>query len=104
LTTKARLAAAYRKSLIGKINPALARLRDFLKNHYLPAARTGAPGLPAMREGSAYYTYVLEQHITSRIAPAEIHALGLSEVARLRGEKERVRAQVGFSGSLPAFF
>ena len=103
-TAKAKLTADYRQAIGGKINPALARLRDFLKSHYLPAARTGAPGLATMRDGARYYAYALEQHITSRITAEEIHALGLTEVARLRREMEKVREQVGFSGTLPAFF
>jgi uncharacterized protein (DUF885 family) len=35
---------------------------------------------------------------------AEIHALGLAEVARIRGEMEQVARQVGFAGSLAEFF
>lgn len=34
----------------------------------------------------------------------QIHALGLSEVARLRSEMEGVKKQVGFEGDLKAFF
>jgi uncharacterized protein (DUF885 family) len=38
------------------------------------------------------------------MSPAEIHELGLSEVARIRGEMDRVRQQVRFEGDLEAFF
>jgi uncharacterized protein (DUF885 family) len=41
---------------------------------------------------------------TLDMAPEEIHQLGLSEVARIRGEMDKVRREVGFKGSLPAFF
>ena len=34
----------------------------------------------------------------------EIHQLGLSEVARILGEMDKVRQQVGFKGDLQAFF
>ena len=34
----------------------------------------------------------------------EIHALGLSEVARLRAAMEAIKAQVGFKGTLNEFF
>src|SRR3546814_11659028 len=34
----------------------------------------------------------------------QIHELGLSEVKRLRGELEKVQAQIGFEGDLQAFF
>src|SRR3712207_5521907 len=35
---------------------------------------------------------------------AEIHQLGLNEVARIRGEMDAVRRRVGFQGDLQAFF
>lgn len=38
------------------------------------------------------------------MTPAEIHELGLNEVARILGEMDGVRRQVGFKGDLPAFF
>ena len=34
----------------------------------------------------------------------EIHQIGLTEVARLRGEMEAIRKEVGFAGDLQAFF
>jgi uncharacterized protein (DUF885 family) len=34
----------------------------------------------------------------------EIHNLGLSEVARIRAEMEKIKEQVGFIGDLKAFF
>ena len=55
-------------------------------------------------EGAAYYTHQLKQNTTTAMSADEIHQLGLSEVARLRGEMEKVKAQVGFEGDLPAFF
>src|SRR3546814_16775491 len=33
----------------------------------------------------------------------QVHELGLSEVTRLRGELEKVQAQIGFEGDLQAF-
>ena len=35
---------------------------------------------------------------------AQIHGIGLKEVARIRGEMEKIRAEVGFKGDLAAFF
>jgi uncharacterized protein (DUF885 family) len=47
---KARLTQEYRASITDEIYPALTRLRDFLKNEYLPKARDGA-GLMYMKGG-----------------------------------------------------
>ena len=38
------------------------------------------------------------------MTPDEIHALGLSEVARIQSEMERVEDAAGFAGSMPEFF
>ncbi len=61
-------------------------------------------GVSALPNGEAYYSYLLERMTTTKLTPDEIHALGLSEVTRLRGEMEKVREQVGFKGDLHAFF
>ena len=41
---------------------------------------------------------------TTDMTASEIHELGLSEVARIRGEMEKIKEQVGFEGDLQAFF
>jgi uncharacterized protein (DUF885 family) len=38
------------------------------------------------------------------LEPEEVHQLGLSEVARITTEMDKVRQEVGFTGDLPAFF
>ena len=38
------------------------------------------------------------------MTPDDVHALGVSEVARIQGEMERVKTATGFKGSLPEFF
>ena len=103
-TDRERLRGAYREAIERKINPAFARLRDFLRREYLPASRTGPPGLGALPGGTAYYEYQLEAHTTLRLRADAIHRLGLAEVARIRGEMQRVRRQVGFRGTLAQFF
>ncbi|MGY6519673.1 MAG: DUF885 domain-containing protein [Lysobacteraceae bacterium] len=54
--------------------------------------------------GADYYAYQLRQNTTTSMTAEEIHQLGLAEVARLRGEMEAIKDQVGFEGDLPAFF
>jgi uncharacterized protein (DUF885 family) len=81
---------------------ALQKLEDFVRTDYLPAARTsiGAAGLPG---GAAWYAYLVKTATTTALAPAEIHALGTKEVARLRAEMEATAARTGFKGSYPQF-
>jgi uncharacterized protein (DUF885 family) len=99
-----RFVLAYKRAVADKITPAYERLRTFMKTEYLPRSREDAPGLSAMRDGATVYAYALEQHTTTKLTAAEIHKLGREEVARIQGEMDRIRVQVGFKGTLSEFF
>jgi uncharacterized protein (DUF885 family) len=98
-----RLSAAYRAALTREVLPAYQRLADFIERDYLPAARTSV-GWSDLADGAAWYRWRVREATTMDIAPEEIHALGLAEVARIRGEMLAVKEQVGFEGDLDAFF
>jgi uncharacterized protein (DUF885 family) len=98
-----RLTKEYRATITDQLYPALTRLRDFLKNDYLPKARDGY-GLMYMKGGDKLYRYLVESTTTLPLTPEEIHETGLKEVARITGEMEKVRQEVGFKGTLPQFF
>jgi uncharacterized protein (DUF885 family) len=98
-----RLRVAHAAIIRDQIRPAYVRLRDFLKNEYLPAAREGV-GLVHMRGGPQLYAYLIEQNTTLPLNAEEVHALGLSEVARIRSEMEAIKNRVGFKGTLAQFF
>ena len=70
----------------------------------LPNADEEARGVSALPNGSSYYHFLLAYYTTTNISPEEIHKLGLQEVARLRGELEAIKTQVGFEGGLAEFF
>jgi len=100
---RTRLTAEYRTAVADELYPALTRLRDFLKNEYLPQARDGA-GLIYMKGGDKLYAYLLQSTTTLPLTAEQIHQTGLSEVARITNEFEKVRQEVGFKGDLHAFF
>ena len=50
------------------------------------------------------YRALIETNTTLPLGAEEVHQLGLSEVARITAEMEKVRVEVGFKGDLPAFF
>src|SRR6185503_11774975 len=54
--------------------------------------------------GDAWYRWHVAESTTTSLSPDEIHEMGRAEVARIRSEMEKVRAQVGFKGTLPEFF
>jgi uncharacterized protein (DUF885 family) len=102
-TDRQRLSDAYAAAISNEISPAYQRLADFIERDYLPAARTTV-GWSAMPDGAAWYRWRILGATTLDLPPEQIHALGLSEVARIRGEMMAVKDQVGFNGDLAAFF
>jgi uncharacterized protein (DUF885 family) len=100
---QARLKAEYAAVIRDGIFPAYTRMRDFLKNAYLPVARESV-GLHGMPGGDKLYALLIEQNTTLPLSAAEVHQLGLSEVARITKQMETIRAKVGFKGDLKAFF
>ena len=99
---RARLTQAYRAKT-QEIYAAHEKMRDFLRDEYLAAAREDV-GLGAMKGGEELYALLIEQTTTLPLEADYIHQLGLSEVARIKGELEALKAEVGFEGTLAEFF
>lgn len=100
---QARLKTAYATFIRDRLNPAHAKLRDFVRDTYLPKARDSV-GLGQMPGGPALYRYLIQNTTTTAMTPDAIHKLGLAEVDRIHAGMEKVKAQVGFKGTLPQFF
>ena len=98
-----RLRAAYAASIREDLYPMYVRLRDFLRDEYLPKARDGV-GLVHMKGGDRLYEQLIENTTTLPLKADEVHRLGLSEVARIRGQMEAIKQEVGFTGTLAEFF
>ena len=97
-----QLLAAGNAALKNSAAPALRKLEDFVRNDYLPAAREslGAASLPG---GPGYYAFLVRQAGGTELTPAEVHALGLNEVARIRVAMLDAVKRTGFQGTLPQF-
>ena len=95
---RAAAVAAYRDS----IAPAFRRLSAYLRDKYIPGARatTGMRDLP---NGMAWYQVRARASTTTDLTPAQIHAIGLAEVKRIRGQMDSVIAASGFKGSFAEF-
>ena len=98
-----RLADGYREVMQQQVIPSFTRLRAFLNDSYLPKSRDSV-GMSAMKGGPEVYKYLVAVNTTTSLSPDSIHKLGLSEVARITAAMESIRAKVGFSGDLKAFF
>lgn len=98
-----RLQKEAQQLLRADVLPALRRLHAYWTAEYEPKTReaiawTGVP------QGKEWYPYLIRQQTTTDLTPDEIHAIGLSEVKRIRGEMEKIRVQTGFTGTLEQFF
>ncbi len=102
-TDQTRLKADYDATIRHGIIPAYKRLLTFLKTDYLPKAREGV-GLVHMKGGKKLYAFLIEQNTTLPLTADYVHNLGLSEVARIKGEMDAIRLKTGFTGTLAEFF
>lgn len=85
------------------VAPAYRELLAFMREVYLPNARTtlAASSLP---DGEAFYQAQIKSYTTLDLTPEEIHQRGLAEVARIRGLMLGIIDEVDFDGGLPEFF
>lgn len=96
------LKARGRQAVAEQVLPALRRLRAFVADEYLPAAPpSGALG--SYPGGAEVYAHEVRSSTTTELSPAQIHAIGLRELARLRGEMEAVMKEAKFEGDFAAF-
>lgn len=85
-----------------QVNPALRNYFDFFVNEYFPAARKEI-GIASTPNGRDFYENRAKHYTTTDMSVAQIHQLGLDEVARIRQEMEEVISQVGFKGDFADF-
>lgn len=99
---KARLIGAAKTAWTESAGPAYGRLLAEMK-HQQASAPT-QDGVWRLPDGKAYYEALLSNYTTTDMTAAQIHDLGLSEVARIHGEMKTIMAKVGFKGTLQQFF
>ena len=93
-----------RKALLEQVQPAYQRVIAWCESE-LPKAAVNASGVGTTHaNGKAYYENQLRRMTTTEMGAEEIHALGLAEVERIRGEMVALKERVGFEGDLDAFF
>lgn len=85
-----------------RILPAQRAFAEFLAAEYAPAARP-AIGWRSVPDGEAGYRFLVRRETTTEMTPDEIHALGVSEVARIRRSMEATIRETGFDGSFAEF-
>lgn len=96
-----------KRSLLGAIGtaieqhvyPAYRLLREYISE--LQAKATSDDGVWKLPRGAEYYGYLLRHYTTTQLGAEEIHNIGLSEVARIRGEMSAVLERLGIVGEDP---
>jgi uncharacterized protein (DUF885 family) len=88
--------------LADMVRPAQQSFVAFLETEYLPKARDSL-GASEMPNGRAWYAAQIRHYTTTRMTPDDVHALGLSEVARIRTAMDAVLQETKFEGSFTDF-
>jgi uncharacterized protein (DUF885 family) len=91
-----RLRAAIVASIKTEIQPAYAAFAQFLEREYVAKGRA-EPGEWALPDGDARYAFAVKETTTTDLSPAQIHELGLAEVARIEAEQLVVAKRLGFT-------
>lgn len=99
---KARLTKEY-EAATKAIYASTERMRNFLRDEYLPVARESV-GLSDMKGGEKLYQQLIESTTTLPLTADYLHDLGLSEVKRIKDGMLEIMDEVGFEGTLNEFF
>jgi uncharacterized protein (DUF885 family) len=97
-----RWRARARDIIAGEIAPRRRAWAAFLREEYLPAAPETL-GLAHRPGGRDYYAFLARSYTTTDMTPDEIHALGQSEVARIRARMDEEMAAAGWEGDFASF-
>ena len=84
------------------INPAYQEFAEFFEKAYGPACRRGV-GLSSLPGGREAYDQALRYYTSLETDANSVHALGLSEVRRIRWEMEDIIEEVNFEGDFAEF-
>jgi len=99
---QARLRAQARSVIEETVLPAYRELNEYFVDTYLPNSRDTI-GLSELPNGNEWYELRARQFTTTQMTPDEIHRIGLDEVARIRGEMQKIIDSLDFGGSFNDF-
>ena len=94
---------AARRALLESFKPSYDALISWVESD-MPNADAEASGVGALPRGLEYYDQRLAFATTTDMTADQIHEYGLKEVARIRGEMEKIKAAVRYEGTLQEFF
>jgi uncharacterized protein (DUF885 family) len=86
-----------------QVVPAYRRLLRAFVDDYLPRTRESI-AVADLPQGRAAYDFLARWYTTTDLTPDQIHDIGLKEVARIRAAMEKLKTEIGFTGTLAQFF
>ncbi len=96
------LRAEGRHAIAAAVIPAYQQLLRFWNEEYVPHA-TATLAAEALPDGRAYYQSKILEYATVTLTPAQIHQIGLDEMAQIHTEMLTAMHDAHFKGDLPAF-
>jgi uncharacterized protein (DUF885 family) len=99
---KARLIAAASAALTGPFRRGYETMLAALDA--IEPRASGNNGAWSLPGGAAYYAAQLRARTTTTLSADQIHAIGLTQVARIQGEMRAIMARVHSTGTLQQFF
>ncbi len=78
-----------------QVYPAYQRFAKFLQAVYIPAGRND-PGVWSLPDGDAYYAFRVKQSTTTDLTPAQIHQIGLDQVAQDEAAELVIAKKLGY--------
>ncbi|MBC8022707.1 MAG: DUF885 domain-containing protein, partial [Burkholderiales bacterium] len=89
----------YARLLDKSVLPAMREFARFVREEYLPKART-SDGIGALPDGERMYRTLVRQQTTTDLTPDAIHRIGLAEVQRIQLQVMLAAGQAGYKGEL----
>jgi uncharacterized protein (DUF885 family) len=98
---KKRLTDEITETVNGDVLPAYTKFAEFLRTEYDPKGRTDL-SIESLADGKRRYAEAVKTMTTMNITPAEVHEIGLKEVARVTDEMTKLAQNNGYK-DLPTF-
>ena len=95
LADQKQLTADITHTVNSEVLPAFRHFADFIANDYAPHGRTSI-GMSSLPNGLALYQNAIREQTSTDMTPAQIHALGLREVARINGLLTELAHKAGY--------
>ncbi len=96
-----RLTEAMTKAVNEEVLPAYRTFAAFVRTDYAPHGRTDL-SVESLPDGKARYAFAVRTMTTLPVTPAQVHAIGLSEVKRITAEMTALAAKARYK-DLPSF-